>query len=155
MFYTMFMKNYACEMTYTSPVTEKSAVSLVPYSKEYQEQYKKLYNACYHEMREALGIRPYDFIQDDSFFDEGMDQVYILTDGGELIGSVALKGNEIDDLLVNITRQGQGYGRQILLWAIGQMQEKEIILHVAEWNKRAINLYEKTGFEVTETFEIR
>ena len=151
----MFMKNYACEMTYTSPVTEKSAVSLVPYSKEYQEQYKKLYNACYHEIREALGIRPFDFIQDDSFFDEGMDQVYILTDGGELIGSVALKGNEIDDLLVDKKYQGQGYGRQILLWALENIQAKPVILHVAEWNKRAIKLYEKTGFEVTKTFEIR
>ena len=149
------MKNYAYEMTYTSPVTEKSAVSLVPYSKEYQEQYKKLYNACYHEMREALGIRPFDFIQDDSFFDEGMDQVYILTDGGELIGSVALKGNEIDDLLVDIDHQGQGYGRQILLWALENIQAETVILHVAEWNKRAIKLYEKTGFEVTKTFEIR
>ena len=147
--------NYAYEMTYTRKTDERTSVRLLPYASVFRDDYRRLYNECYHEMREALGIRPYNFIQDDSFFDEGMNQVYILTDGGELIGSVALKGNEIDDLLVNITRQGQGYGRQILLWAIGQMQEKEIILHVAEWNKRAINLYEKTGFEVTETFEIR
>lgn len=150
----MFMKNYAFEMTYTSPVTEKSAVTLVPYSNDYQEQYKKLYNACYHEMREALGIRPFDFIQDDSFFNEGMEQVYILTDGGDLIGSVALKGNEIDDLLVATTHQGQGIGRQILLWALENIGAEKIILHVAEWNQKAINLYKKTGFEVTETFEI-
>ena len=31
----------------------------------------KMYNECYHEMREALDIEPYDFIQDDSFFQEG------------------------------------------------------------------------------------
>lgn len=146
--------NYAYEMTYTRPVTEKSAVSLVPYSKEYQEQYRKLYNACYHGMREALGIRPFDFIQDDSFFAQGIENVYLLIEDGELIGSVALKDNEIDDLLVDIGYQGQGIGKQILLWAIGQMQKKEIILHVAEWNKRAINLYKKTGFEITKTFEI-
>ena len=84
-----------------------------------------------------------------------MENVYLLIEDGELIGSVALKGNEIDDLLVEISHQGQGYGKQILLWAIGQMQKKEIILHVAEWNKRAINRYKKTGFEVTKTFEIR
>lgn len=150
----MFMKNYAYEMTYTHPVTEKSVVTLVPYSNDYQEQYKRLYNACYHEMREALGIRPFDFIQDDSFFNEGMDQVYILTDGSSLIGSVALKGNEIDDLLVDIEHQGKGCGRQILLWALENISAEKVILHVAEWNQRAINLYKKTGFEVTETFEI-
>lgn len=35
----------------------------------------KMYNECYHEMREALDIEPYDFIQDDSFFQEGTDKI--------------------------------------------------------------------------------
>jgi len=98
--------NCAYEMTFTGPVTEKSDVVLVPYSKEYQEQYKKLYNGCYHGMREALGIKPFDFIQDDSFFAQEMENVYLLIEDDELIGSVALKGNEIDDLLVDIGYQG-------------------------------------------------
>ena len=147
--------NYAFEMTYTHPASERTSVSLVPYSKEYQEQYRKLYNTCYHEMREALGIRPFDFIQDDSFFDSGMDQVYLLIENGELIGSVALKENEIDDLLVDKKHQGKGYGRQILLWALENIRSKTVILHVAEWNQRAINLYKSTGFEITKTIEIR
>ena len=106
--------NFAYEMTFTGPVTEKSDVVLVPYSKEYQEQYKKLYNGCYHGMREALGIKPFDFIQDNSFFAQGMENVYLLIEDGELIGSVALKGNEIDDLLVDIGYQGQGIGSSML-----------------------------------------
>ena len=145
---------YAFEMTYMHPVEEKSTLSLVQYSKKYQEQYKKLYNGCYHEMREALGIKPFDFIQDDSFFDEGMDQVYLLIENGNLIGSVALKGNEIDDLLVDKTQQGKGYGRQILLWALENIKSGTVILHVAEWNRRAVSLYGKTGFEITKTIEI-
>lgn len=147
--------NCAYEMTFTGPVTEKSDVVLVPYSKEYQEQYKKLYNGCYHGMREALGIKPFDFIQDDSFFAQGMENVYLLIEDGELIGSVALKGNEIDDLLVDIGYQGQGIGKQILLWALGNIGAERVILHVAKWNQRAVNLYVKCGFEITKIFEIR
>ena len=147
--------NCAYEMTYTRPVTEKSDVVLVPYSKEYQEQYKKLYNRCYHGMREALGIKPFDFIQDDSFFAQGMENVYLLIEDGELIGSVALKGNEIDDLLVKKTYQGQGYGRQILLWALENIGCDNIILHVAEWNARVVKLYKSVGFEITKTIEIK
>lgn len=147
--------NCAYEMTFTGPVTEKSDVVLVPYSREYQEQYRKLYNACYHGMREALGIKPFDFIQDDSFFAQGMENVYLLIEDGELIGSVALKGNEIDDLLVDIGYQGQGIGKQILLWALGNIGAERVILHVAKWNQRAVSLYTKTGFEITKTFEIR
>lgn len=146
--------NYAYEMTYTKPISEKTTVSLKPFSDEYRERYKKLYNECYHEMREALGIRPYDFIQDDSFFDQGMDQVYLLIEEGKLIGSVALKGNEIDDLLVDPACQGRGYGKQILLWALENIRSGRVILHVAEWNQRALRLYGKTGFEVTSKFRI-
>ena len=145
---------YAYEMTYMHPAAERSTVSLVPYTPRYQEQYKLMYNACYHEMREALGIKPYDFIRDDSFFEQGMDKVYLLIKDDELIGSVALKGEEIDDLLVDKKYQGKGYGKQILLWAIENINTGKIILHVAQWNEKATALYEKTGFEITKVLEI-
>ena len=139
----------AYEMEYRNPVSERSSVDLIPYTSEYREMYKVMYNECYHEMREALDIKPYDFIQDDSFFDSGMDEVYLLVEDHEIIGSVALKSNEIDDLIVNPKYQGQGYGKQILLWALEHMNSERIILHVADWNKRAINMYKKYGFEIT------
>ena len=144
----------AYEMEYLRPVTEKSAATLVPYDPKYHERYRSMYNACYHGMREALDIKPYDFIQDDSFFDEGMNNVFLLIENGELIGSVALKGSEIDDLIVAPEHQNKGYGKQILLWALENIRSEKIILHVAQWNKKAISLYEKNGFEITETFEI-
>ena len=136
-------------MEYRNPVSERSTVELIPYTSEFQERYKVMYNECYHEMREALDIQPYDYIQDDSFFDSGMDKVYLLVNDREIIGSVALKSDEIDDLIVNPKYQGQGYGKQILLWALEHMDSKRIILHVADWNKRAINMYKKNGFEIT------
>ena len=148
------MKNLAHKMEYLRPVTEKAAVMLVPYVPKYQEQYRRMYNACYHEMREALDIRPYDFIQDDSFFSSGTNNVYLLVKDEELIGSVALKGSEIDDLIVAPEFQNKGYGKQILLWALENIKSEKIILHVAQWNRKAISLYERNGFEITETFEI-
>ena len=144
----------AYEMTYLHPVTESTCIEPVPYSSKFQEQYKNIYNACYHEMREALEIKPYDFIQDDTFFDEGMENVYLLIEQGEIIGSVALKGEEIDDLIVNPKCQGQGFGKQLLLWALQNIQTEKVMLHVAAWNERAVNLYKKCGFEITETIVI-
>lgn len=144
----------AFEMEYKHPVSGEVTISMVPYSSEYQEKYKKMYNKCYHDMREALDIKPYDFIQDYSFFAEGMDEVYLLIEESDLIGSVALKSNEIDNLLVDIKFQGRGYGKQILLWALKHIGAERVILHVAEWNERAINLYKKNGFEITEIIDI-
>ena len=145
----------AFEMTYTHKTAERTTVSLMPYCSAFRAEYRKLYNECYHEMREALDIKPYDFIQDDSFFDCGMEDVYLLIEDDELIGSVALKGNEIDDLLFDKKFQGQGYGRKILLWALENIKSDNVILHVAEWNERAVNLYKSVGFEVTKTMEIK
>ena len=138
----------AYTMEYKNPVDESPSVRLIPFLPEYQERYKELYNDCYHEMRETLNIKPYDYIQNDSFFDSGLKDVYILINGNDIIGSVALKCEEIDDLIVNSKYQGRGYGRQILLWALENINSKRIILRVAAWNKRAISLYEKNGFEI-------
>ena len=145
---------YAYEMTYTHPVNERSSVEMILFSPEHQEKYKEIYNDCFREMRKALDIKPYDFIQDDSFFETGMDKVYLLLNGDETIGSVALKGDEIDDLIVNRKYQGQGYGKQILLWALEHMHSEKVILHVAKWNRKAVCLYQKTGFEITNTIAI-
>ena len=142
------------EMTYLHPVAEKTDIELCPYVSKHQEQYKDMYNACYRDMREALEIEPFDFIQDNSFFEEGMENVFLLTREGEIIGSVALKGQEIDDLIVNPKYQGQGYGKQLLLWALENINEKKVVLHVAAWNERAVSLYKKYGFEITETIVI-
>ena len=139
----------AYEMEYKNPVSERSVVELIPYTSEFKDKYKVMYNECYRGMREALDIKPYDYIQDDSFFDSGMDRVYLLINDSEIIGSVTLKTDEIDDLIVNRKYQGQGYGKQILLWALEHMDSERIVLHVADWNKRAIALYKKTGFEIT------
>ncbi|MBR4760901.1 MAG: GNAT family N-acetyltransferase [Lachnospiraceae bacterium] len=145
---------FAHEMQYKNPTDQQSSIEMTPYSPVFQEKYKTIYNECYHEMRKALGIEPFDFIQDDSFFETGMDCVYLLLQKDEIIGSVAIKDEEIDDLIVNPNYQGQGYGRNILLWALSHIDSKRVILHVADWNKKAIRLYEKNGFVITDTFEI-
>ena len=103
-------------------------------------------------MREAPGLEPYDFIQDDSFFESGMEHVrLLLSNDGGIIGSVALKGTEIDDLLVDRRYQGDGYGRQLLLRALEHIGTAHPTLHVSGWNERALALYKKTDFEITDT----
>ena len=142
------------EMEYLHHVYEKSSIQMIPYSSQYQKEYKRIYNQCYHEMRESLNIQPVDYIQDDSFFEFGIDKVFLLLSDEEIIGSVKLLDNEIDDLIVNVKYQSRGFGKQILLWALENTKSEKIILHVAEWNKKAIELYKKNGFEIVNTIKI-
>lgn len=76
----------------------------------------------------------------------------------EYIGSVACYGSEIDDLIVNKKYQNKGYGKQLLLWGmnhIRQISNGPILLHVAKWNEKALKLYEKVGFNITNTERVR
>ena len=116
-----------------------------------------LYNFAFRPMREALDIKPYDWYDDDRAILSKAYEIYLLTDGDELIGSVSLKENEIDDLFVSDSFRREGYGRKILIWAMNQLALQgadEFILHVAEWNSGAVKLYLDEGFEITKKEQI-
>ena len=53
---------------YKSIIMRCDVVNHNAFSEPIEEEYKRIYNEGYHEMREALDIKPYDFIQDNSFF---------------------------------------------------------------------------------------
>ena len=82
----------------------------------------------------------------------------MLINNTEIIGSVACYGNEIDNLIVNKKYQHKGYGKQLLLWGMQHIRNKNnepIVLHVAEWNKDALMLYKKIGFEIESKERVR
>ena len=129
-------------------------ISCIPFDKEYLEQYRVDYNAAFRPMREALDIRPYDWYQDGKGILEKASDIFILTEGKEFIGSVACYGNEIDDLFVSDHFRRKGYGRQLLIWAMDHMASSgydEMIIHVAEWNQAAVELYLNEGFKIVKT----
>ena len=129
-------------------------IKCVPFEKRFFEEYKKIYNECFFDMRKSLDIKPYNFLSDYSQIQDKIQDIFLLVDGTNIVGSVACYGNDIDDLIVNKKFQGKGFGKQLLLWAmqrIGTKNDSPITLHVAEWNQRAGELYKSVGFTVTKT----
>ena len=148
----------AYEMQLNKSITDAPDISSIPFQKQYFEEYKRIYNECFYEMRKALDIEPHNFLQDYGQIVDKVGDIYLLVDNEEIIGSVAGYGNEIDDLIVNRKFQRQGYGKQLLLWAIRHIRERNdepITLHVAEWNQGATMLYEKCGFEIVKAEKVR
>ena len=146
------------EMKYVHDQTENSDIVCIPFEESFFQEYMKIYNECFYEMRKALDIHPYNFLNDYKQIAEKVKDIYLLIDQGEMIGSVACYGNEIDDLIVNKKFQHKGYGKQLLLWGIQKIREKNkepVTLHVAEWNSNAIRLYEKAGFEISKIEKVR
>lgn len=148
----------AYEMKYDKASVEQSTISCIPFEMQYFEQYKSIYNECFYDMRKALEIEPYNFLNDYGQIKEKASDIYLLMKDSEIIGSVACYGNEIDDLIVNKKFQKRGYGKQLLLWGMQQIRKKNadpITLHVAEWNRNALRLYKKVGFEVIHCERVR
>ena len=152
------IKVIAYEMNYDKASVEQSTISCIPFDAQYYEQYKVIYNECFYDMRKALEIEPYNFLNDYGQIKEKASDIYLLMKDSEIIGSVACYGNEIDDLIVNKKFQKRGYGKQLLLWGMQQIRKKNadpITLHVAEWNRNALRLYKKVGFEVIHCERVR
>lgn len=136
----------------------KTDINLVPFREEFFEEYKKIYNECFYEMRKALDIKPYYFYSSIEQLEDKKEKIFVLKENDELIGSVAMIDCEIDDLIVNPKYQGKGYGKKLLLYAINKMQTmgiNTIKLYVAKWNEKAVKLYEKNGFKCVKIEKVR
>lgn len=147
------------EMQYGNTLPkDTSTITCIPMEENFFKEYMPVYNACFYDMRKALEIQPYDFLHSYSQISDKSHDIYLMMVNNEIIGSVACYGNEVDDLIVNKKYQRKGYGKQLLLWAMEHIREKNqepIILHVAEWNQNAVSLYKKIGFEVTKVIKVR
>ena len=132
-------------------------IDCIPFDERFIEEYKSFYNAAFYPMRKALGIKPYEWYSNLEDIRALSSDIYLLTEGDELIGAVACYGNEVDDLFVSGKYKGQGYGRKLLYWAMDKIRASgynDIVLHVAKWNENACKLYESAGFVITKTEDI-
>lgn len=132
-------------------------IDCISFDERFIEDYKASYNEAFYPMREALGIKPYNWYSDLEDIRKLSSDIYLLADGDELIGAVSCYGNEVDDLFVSGKYKGQGYGRKLLYWAMDKIRVSgynDIVLHVAKWNENACRLYESAGFVITRTEDI-
>ena len=151
------MEIIAYEMEYIGGKVQ-SDIELITFREEYFEEYKNIYNECFYDMRKTLDIKPYYFYSSIEELRDKKERIFILKENNELIGSVAILDNEIDDLIVNKKYQGKGYGKKLLLYAINKMQNlkvEKITLHVAKWNEKAVKLYENSGFKYVKIENVR
>ncbi|MGL4989654.1 MAG: GNAT family N-acetyltransferase [Sarcina sp.] len=135
----------------------ESNIKLISYKDSYFDEYKFIYEECFREMRTALELKPVDCCDTREQLNDNRNKIFLLVEEAEVIGSVLINDNEIDDLIVSKKFQSKGYGKKILLWSINYMQEKQaesILLHVADWNKKAIKLYENYGFKIIKTEKV-
>ncbi len=148
----------AYEMSCKGMPNDGQDIICIPFGEKYWNEYMQIYNECFYEMRADLEIEPVNFYSDFSQMKDKITDTFLYMQNGEIIGAVSCYGNEIDDLIVKKSHQGQGIGQKLLLWGMNHIKERgceEIILHVAAWNQKAVELYLKNGFTITKKEKVR
>jgi len=148
----------AYEMLYNKAFEYQNDIICVPFQKKYWNEYMRIYNECFYKMRKALEVEPINFYYEYSQIKDKIKDIFLYLQNGGIIGAVSCYENELDDLIVEKSFQGQGIGQKLLLWGINHIKEQgyeEIILHVAEWNQNAVKLYLKNGFSIVKRERVR
>ena len=139
---------------YGDPVTEE--LKLRNFNAEDYTEYKLTYEDCFHGMRQSLGL-PRECCKSPEELLENSSNIFILEEKEKMIGSVAVCGNEIDDLFVADEYRHKGYGVKLLRFAVSYLQKRNvssIILRVADINRNAMKMYLENGFIVRSSEEI-
>ena len=92
-----------------------------------------MYNGCFLAMRTALELQPAECCAGREELARRRSEIWILEISGTLAGSVAVYGNEIDDLVVKGEFQGRGLGMGLLQWALALLESEgrgPAVLHV-------------------------
>lgn len=145
-------------MLYNKAFKYQNDIICVPFQKKYWNEYMSIYNECFYKMRKALEVEPINFYYEYSQINDKIKDIFLYLQNGGIIGAVSCYENELDDLIVEKSFQGQGIGQKLLLWGINHIKEQgyeEIILHVAEWNQNAVKLYLKNGFSIVKRERVR
>ena len=148
----------AYEMSFDKTLEYQNDISCVPFQEQYWNEYMKIYNECFFKMRKELEVEPINFYSYYSQIKDKVNDIFLYLQNGVIVGAVSCYGNELDDLIVEKSFQGQGIGQKLLLWGMKHIKEQgyeEIILHVAEWNQNAMKLYLKNGFCIKNKEKIR
>lgn len=81
-------------------------VSCIPFQEQYWDEYMKIYNDCFYEMRKTLEVEPINFYSDYSQIKDKTNDIFLYLQNGVIIGAVSCYGNELDDLIVVKSFQG-------------------------------------------------
>lgn len=102
----------AYEMSFDKMFEYPNDVSCVPFQEQYWDEYMKIYNDCFYEMRKILEIEPINFYSDYSQVKDKINDIFLYLQNGVIVGAVSCYGNELDDLIVVKSFQGQGVGQK-------------------------------------------
>lgn len=153
-----YKKWYGCHELYYRGITQPNVdIEFVPYEDNHYDQYIKLVQDCFYELRKENDIQPYAIPasqQDKENRFKSKYSIYVALENEQLVASIFVEDGNLDFIMVTPAYQGKGYGKKATQFGINKALNqgaKLIQLGVLDWNTKAIALYESLGFEIVQT----
>jgi ribosomal protein S18 acetylase RimI-like enzyme len=154
-----YKKWWGChEAYYRGDYQPEVNLNFTSYKDEYFQEYTKLIQDGFYELRRENDIKPYKCDFDDRYREyllNNKDSIFVLFRNNEMIATAVVKDGYLDNIVVAPSHQGKGLGKKVTQFAINkaliQAPEDSVHLTVLTWNKKAIKLYQELGFEIVHT----
>jgi ribosomal protein S18 acetylase RimI-like enzyme len=153
-----YKKWFGCnELYYRGIIQPNVDIEFVPYEDKHYDQYIKLIQDCFYELRKENDIQPYSIPashQDRENKFKNKDFIYVSFENEQLVASIFVEDGNLDFIMVTPAYQGKGYGKKATQFGINKalsQDAKLIQLGALEWNTKAVALYESLGFEIVQT----
>ena len=124
---------------------EDTNACLFPVTEQTVERFREIYN---HSMKNVPNASYMTLADSKKLIAEGSG--YFVHQNGEVLGIGVVKGNKVEAISSLIS----GAGKTVLLTLFGALTEPVVELEVAEENKPAMALYQKTGFVPVEEIAV-
>ena len=140
------------ELIYSGKGFPNVDLEFIPYEDEFYERYSKVKNDCYYHIQVSNDIKPYTYPPNETeraALLKNKENIHILTNGDDLVASVTIGDETVDNLMVSPSYQGKGIGKQALQFAMNAMIERGneyIRICYMENNQGAEELHYSLGF---------
>ncbi|PFA22759.1 GNAT family N-acetyltransferase [Bacillus cereus] len=140
------------EFVYNGGTLPKVDMEFIKYEDRFFDQFVEMVQECYYELHEKYDMKPYLAPKDSvkKYKLNNKNNVYLLLEGEQIVASVTTGEGILENVMVDPSYQGNGYGRKALQFGMNEMLEKgyeEIRICFIEGNESAENLYTSLGFK--------
>ena len=131
------MLELTCDRAALPPL--EAPVELVPVDGENWAQFRRIYNALFREIPNAVTYTENDLPR---ILEQG--RAYLAVEGGQAVGIGVCQNRELS--AIGVLPEFRGMGTRLALTLLASMPGETITLRVSSSNGPALGLYEKLGF---------
>lgn len=149
-------------LRYGGPRFPAPALDIRPYDGQHFQPYIRMRSDAFYPVRKSFDHKPHRIYDQDNTEEyrqacqRSREDMFLAFDGGDLVGCAEVVRDFVDVIAVAPRHQGKGYGKALTEFSVNLLRERghsNVRTSVVVGNKKAQTLYDRLGFERSQTNE--